>query len=155
MALIGEVHAASSRSVVLVLTASASRTDLARVVELGAAGTLHKSAHIHHIIEAIRRIGAGETLFSAREIMETLRLAGQQRERAREAQVALEQLTPREPGVLRALTDGLTAKEIAQRLQIRADTARTHMRNILRKLGVESRLQAVVFAVRHSAVTIG
>lgn len=155
MAWIGEVHAASSRSVVLALTASASRTDLARVVDLGAAGTLHKSAHIHHIIEAIRRIGAGETLFSAREIMETLRLAGQQRERAREAQVALERLTPREREALQALTDGLTAKEIAQRLQIRADTARTHMRNILRKLGVESRLQAVVFAVRHSAVTIG
>ncbi len=66
----------------------------------------------------------------------------------------LARLTPREREVLQALAEGLNDKEIAQRLYISNETARTHMVRILRKLEVDSRLQALVFAVRHGAVTI-
>ena len=83
-----------------------------------------------------------------------LRLATQQRERDREALAAASRLTPREREVLQGLAAGLGDKEIAQRLYISTETARTHMVNILAKLGVESRLQALVFAVRHGLVTI-
>jgi DNA-binding NarL/FixJ family response regulator len=152
MVLIEELRAANPHGRVLILTASADQGDLARVIELGAAGTLNKSVGAGEIVTAIRRLSAGETLFSPGEIVELLRLAGRQRERTREAQLALDRLTRREHEVLQALAAGLTDKEIARRLHISAETVRTHMVNLLAKLGVESRLQAVVFAARHGAV---
>ena len=57
--------------------------------------------------------------------------------------------------MIRALAEGLTNREIAERLHMSVDTERTHMMNILSKLGVHSRLQALVFAVRHGVVEIG
>lgn len=76
------------------------------------------------------------------------------REREQHARAILSRLTPRELEVLQALGDGLNDKEIAVRLHISAETVRTHMVRILGKLGVDSRLRALVFAVRHGAVTI-
>ncbi len=89
-----------------------------------------------------------------REVIELLRLAGQRREEEREARLALDRLTRREREVLQALADGLGDKEIAARLVLSVDTARRHMANILGKLGADSRLQALVLAVRHGAVEI-
>jgi RNA polymerase sigma factor (sigma-70 family) len=139
---------------VLVLTASANPRDLARVVEAGAAGTLHKSVGLREIVAGVRRLAAGESLFSPQEMLALLRQAGEQREQDREAQAAFARLTPREHEVLRAVAEGLSDKEIAQRLSLRADTVRTHMTNILGKLGVDSRLQAVLLALRHGIVSL-
>ena len=152
--LVGELRKANSHGSVLVLTASAVRMTLARAVEAGAAGVMNKSARIEEIIDAVRRLSAGETLLSTAEVIEMLRFIGQQRDQGREAQAALARLTRREREVLQALADGLNDKEIADHLRIATETASTHMVNILSKLGVESRLQALVFAVRHGAVTI-
>ena len=66
----------------------------------------------------------------------------------------MDRLTKREREVLQALAEGLGDKEIAQRLHISTETARTHMVNILGKLGVDSSLQALVFALRHGVVTL-
>jgi len=139
---------------VVVLTASQDHAARAMAVEAGAAGLLHKSASLTEIMIALRRLGAGEQLLDLEETIELLRLAGQQRERDRAAQQALNQLTPREREVLKTLTEGLTDRDIGERLNISAETVRTHMVNILHKLGVESRLQALVFAARHGAVKI-
>ena len=106
------------------------------------------------IIDALRRLAAGEQLLAPQEVIELLRLADQHRERDRAAEFALGQLTPREREVLQALAEGLTDKEIAQRLHVRTDTARNHMMRILGKLGVNSRLQALVFALRHGGVRL-
>jgi DNA-binding NarL/FixJ family response regulator len=152
--LIGNLRAASPRAVVLVLTASAERGAYARAVEAGAAGVLNKSSSIKEVIDAARRLSAGEAVLSADEVAELLRLAGSRRERDREAQVAIEQLTPREGEVLRLLADGLSDKEIAERLYIGSGTARSHVVSILGKLRVHSRLQALVFAVRYGLVDI-
>ena len=138
----------------LVLTASLDRAEHARAVEAGAAGVLHKSADVDEIIEATRRLASGETLLSPEELVELLRLAGQNREEEREARASIGQLTRREKEVLSALADGLSNKEIAQRLHMSVDTERTHMMNILNKLGVHSRLQALLFAARHGLVDI-
>jgi DNA-binding NarL/FixJ family response regulator len=56
--------------------------------------------------------------------------------------------------ILQALGEGLESKEIAEKLNITVETERTHMVNILHKLGVHSRLQALVFAARHGLVEI-
>ena len=138
----------------LLLTASLDRTDHARAVEAGAAGVVHKSADVDEVLDATRRISEGETLLSPGELVEMLRIASQDREEEREARANIEQLTRREREVLQALSEGLSNKQIAQRLHMSVDTERTHMMNILSKLGVHSRLQALLFAARHGLVEI-
>jgi two-component system nitrate/nitrite response regulator NarL len=83
-----------------------------------------------------------------------LRLAGESREEEREARARIGQLTRREIQVLEALAGGLTNKEIAERLHMSVDTERTHMMNILNKLGVHSRLQALLFAARYGLIEL-
>jgi DNA-binding NarL/FixJ family response regulator len=152
--LIEELREANPDFVALVLTASLERTEHARAVEAGAAGILHKSADVDTILDATRRIGDGETLLSDDELISLLRLAGQNREEEVEARASIEQITPREREVLQMLAEGLSNKDIAARLNMSVDTERTHMMNILNKLGVHSRLQALVFAARHRLVDI-
>jgi DNA-binding NarL/FixJ family response regulator len=152
--LIRDLRALNPHALVLVVTAQADRQRWAEALEAGAAGVLHKSASLDQIVDAIRRLHAGEHLLSPGELLELLRLAGERRARDLEARAALGRLTPRERDVLQALAEGLSDKEIAQRLHISVETVRTHMVNILGKLGVESRLQALVVALRHGFVTI-
>jgi DNA-binding NarL/FixJ family response regulator len=152
--LIEELREANPDFAALVLTASLDRAEHARAVEAGAAGVLHKSADVDEILDATRRLAEGETLLSQDELVALLRLAGQNREEELEARASIEQITPREREVLKALANGLSNKEIAAKLHMSVDTERTHMMNILNKLGVHSRLQALLFAARHGIVEI-
>jgi len=123
-------------------------------VEAGAAGVLNKSASIKDVIEAARRLAAGEAVLSTDEISELLRIAGRRREQDRETLQAVESLTPREREVLGLLAEGLSDKEIADRLYVGSGTVRNHVVSVFGKLGVHSRLQALVFAVRHGIVDV-
>ncbi|CAN5698600.1 response regulator transcription factor [soil metagenome] len=153
--LIEELRGANPDFAAMVLTASLERGDHARAVEAGASGVLHKSADVDEILSGVRRIMEGETLFSTNELAELLRLAGHTREEEREARTNIEKLTPREMDVLQALAEGLSNKEIAEKLYMSLDTERTHMMNVLNKLGVHSRLQALLFAARYGVVDLG
>jgi DNA-binding NarL/FixJ family response regulator len=152
--LIEELREANPHFAALVLTASLDRTEYARAIEAGAASVLHKSSDVDDILDATRRLGDGEALISQAELVELLRLAGQNREEELEARASIEQITPREQEVLNFLAEGLSNKEIAARLHMSVDTERTHMMNILNKLGVHSRIQALLFAARHGLVEI-
>jgi PAS domain S-box-containing protein len=152
--LIKEMRNANPHAMALVLSGYSDRANIAQAVESGAAGVLHKSAGIEKVMEAVRRLRAGETLLPLEQIVELLRFAGSRREQEHEAREAIARLTPREKEVLNALADGLDGKEIAERLHISLPTERNHMASILAKLGVHSRLQALVFALRHGVVDI-
>jgi DNA-binding NarL/FixJ family response regulator len=152
--LVGKARAANPHGKVLILTGSTSRLDFARAVEAGVAGVLNKSVPVGEVIDAVRRLHRGEVLLSRLEVTQMLRLAGQQHERDRAAQLILGELTPREREVLQLLADGSNDKEIAEQLTISNSTARAYMSSILAKLGVDSRLQALLFAVKHGAVEI-
>jgi two-component system nitrate/nitrite response regulator NarL len=138
----------------LVLSASLEPSRFARAVEAGASGVLHKSAPIGEIVDAVRRLRSGEALLSPAEVVEMLRMVSRRRQEEYEARRAIEKLTPREKQVLMALGEGLDSKDIAEKLHITVETERTHMVNILGKLDVHSRLQALVFAARHGIVEI-
>ena len=148
--LIEDLCGANPLFAALVLTASLDRAEHARAIEAGAAGVLHKSAEVDEIVDATRRIVAGETLISPEELAEMLHLAVE----SREARASIEQLTAREMQVLRALGEGLSNRQIAERLHMSIDTERTHMMNILNKFGVHSRLQALLFAARHGLIEL-
>ena len=152
--LVGELRAAQPKSTVLVLSASLDDAQFARAVEAGASGALHKSRPLEEILDAVERLRAGETLLSMEEVVNFLRLAGRERERRHEAKMAAQQLTGREKEVLQALADGLNDAEIAERLRVTYETVRTHMTSILTKLRVSSRLQALLFAIRHGIVEL-
>ena len=153
--MIGPLRSVNPQCLVMVLTASADRETHARAVEAGAAGVLHKSARVGEVVASARRLVAGEALLSAQEVVDLLRLAGQNRERDREAQRSIERLTPREREVLQALADGLSDKEISENLHVGVGTVRNHLVSVFGKLRVNSRLQALVFALRHGVVEIG
>ncbi len=152
--LIREMRDANPHAMALVLSAYFDRVEIARAVESGAAGVLHKSAGRDEVVEAVRRLRAGETLLPLEEVVELLRFASSRREQEQEACQAIAQLTPREKEVLKALAEGLDGKEIARRLNISLPTERNHMASILAKLGMHSRLQALVFALRHGVVDV-
>ncbi len=152
--LIRTARAMGAPVMAVVLSASVARARLARAVEAGAVGMLHKSKPVAEIIAALRRLIAGEHLISPAETVELLRLVGQQRQRDLAAKTAVDRLTRRECEVLQLLAEGLHDREIADRLSVSTETIRTHMVNLLRKLEVDSRLEALVFAVRHGVVTI-
>ncbi len=152
--LIGALRAVNPRGMVLVLTANAGREAYARAVEAGAAGVLHKTVRIQQVVDAARRLLSGESLLSTEEIIKLLQLAEQSRERDREAQRSVQQLTPRELEVLQALADGLSDKEVSESLHVGVGTVRNHLVSIFSKLGVNSRLQALIFAVRQGLVEI-
>lgn len=151
---VGELHEARPRALALVLSAYSDRVLLAKAIEAGAAGILHKSSRLEDIMEAVRRLHAGEQLLSQREIIESVRLLSRQRREDREAELMLSKLTPREREVLQGLAEGLSDREISERLYVGVGTVRTHMTSILTKLGVQSRLQALVLAVRYDLVKL-
>lgn len=142
------------RASALVLSAHSDPAQLARAIEAGATGTVHKSSSPREVIAALRRLNAGEQLLSQQEVMESIRLLSRERQEDREVQLMAGRLTPREREVLQALAEGLSDKEISEMLYVGVGTVHTHIKSILAKLEVQSRLQALVFAVRHGIVKI-
>ena len=161
VALIRRIRAADPSVRVLVLTSSSDRMEAARAIAAGARGVLHKAVDIDEIVAAIRAVGEGRSLVTEQQRDDLARLTtvGAPRsgfplpERDRLTPRERDRLTPRERDVLRSLADGLSDKEIALHLQIGIETVRTHLASMYRKFGVESRLQALAFALRHGLVT--
>lgn len=153
--LIGTVHASNPRAVTLVLTSYTDQVVLAQALAAGAAGVLNKSADVDEIVAGIRRLHAGEQLVSAREVADAIRVAATERDRGAAERRLLDSLTAREREVLQTLAGGLADKEIAAALGVGVGTVRTHVNAVLTKLGVRSRLQAVVLAARNDAIDLG
>ena len=152
IALIPELEAASPGAQVLVLSANLDRAQTARAIDAGAAGALDKTADLDQVVDAIRRIRAGQPLLASHEIVELLRFASHRREQEREDHQAIAGLTHREREVLKALAAGLDGQTIADRYGISIRTERNHVARILNKLGVHTQLQAVLFALRYGLI---
>jgi DNA-binding NarL/FixJ family response regulator len=148
------LHAYHPRCQFLALTSIEDRREHANVIAAGAAGVLHKSVSIEDIVTAVRRAHRGESLHPRDELIALLRVATLYRAEELVARSALERLTPRERQILVALSDGLSDKEIAARLHVSINTVAAHMVSVLGKLGVHSRLQAVLLAIKHGVVTL-
>jgi DNA-binding NarL/FixJ family response regulator len=151
--LIADLRQVNPETSALVLTYFSDQERLARAVQAGAAGVLHKSASFEEVVAAVHRVHAGEQLLTLEEVINALRFAGQEHD-DRASRGPAEALTAREMEVLHALAEGLSDKEIAERLYVGPATIRTHVNNILAKFCAASRLQALVLAVRRGLVQI-
>jgi two-component system nitrate/nitrite response regulator NarL len=152
--LIAEMRALKSPPQALVLSGVRDHLRLAQAIDAGAAGILHKTAHFEEIVDAVHRLLSGEQLIPPVEIIEAVRFVGLARTQDQEAQLLIGRLTPRERDLLKALAEGLSDKKIAARLYVGEGTVRSHMTHILSKLEVDSRLQALIFALRHGLVEL-
>ena len=141
----------------LALSVSDAAEDVIAIIRAGARGYVTKTISGEELADAVRRVHGGDAVFSPRLAGFVLdAFTGRPPESPPEgADPELDQLTPREREVLQALAQGLDGREIAERLRISVTTERNHMARILAKLGVHSRLQALVFALRYGAVEIG
>ncbi len=136
---------------VVMLTAVSDDETVLESIQAGADGYLTKDRAVDDIVGAVRAAHAGETLLPRAVIMGIAQRVAAARDRGGD-RVRIEPLTPRELDVLRALTEGLSTPEICERLFIAPNTLRTHVQNIMGKLRVHSKLEAVAFALRHRLV---
>jgi two-component system NarL family response regulator len=140
---------------VVMLTVSDDEEDLFEAVRAGANGYLLKEVSIDEVADAVRVVARGHSLVSpsmaSKLLAEFNRLAARSESRQRTDSASL---TERELEVLRLVADGLTNREIARELFIAENTVKNHVRNILEKLHLHSRMEAVVFAMREKLLDV-
>ena len=136
---------------VLVLAGEGEEGLIVEAVGAGAAGFLSKTEGLAAAIEAARAAARGDAVPDRRQLRDLRTRTEALRTASRDARERLRRLSPRELEVLRLLSDGARSDLIARRLVISEATVRTHIRNILGKLGVRSRLEAVAFVLRTGA----
>ncbi len=153
------LHAASSiratcpQVQVLILTMHESDAYFFQAVEAGAAGYLLKKAASEDLINAVRAVARGEAYFYpslARKLLEGYLHRGRSTAQAGPAEYA--ELSEREREVMFLLVRGLSNQEIADRLVVSVSTVQTHRSHILQKLGLESTVDLVRYAIRHGLI---
>jgi DNA-binding NarL/FixJ family response regulator len=138
---------------IIMLTVSDEEADLYDAVKNGASGYLLKDSSIDEVAQAIRVVADGQSLISPSMAVKLLD-EFKQMTRSDRHQVPTPRLTDRELEVLRLVAQGLNNREIAKRLFISENTVKNHVRNILEKLQLHSRMEAVMYAVREKLLDI-
>ncbi len=139
-ALIPELVAGGAK--VLVLTGEATASIAARVAEAGGAGVILKTARLDELVDAVKRVAAGEVVFDPKLLSGVLdRLTGR-------VKLTGATLTAREQETLLLLADGAGTDQISSKLGVARNTARNHVQRVLDKLGARSKLEAVSIARR-------
>ena len=132
---------------IIMLTVSDDEADLYDAVKNGAAGYLLKESTIDEVAQAVRLVADGQSLIAPSMAIKLLdefkQMSGSHRDR-----VPAPRVTARELQVLRLVAQGLNNREVGSQLFISENTVKNHMRNILEKLQLHSRIDAVMYAVR-------
>ena len=137
----------------IVLTGAMHGDWVPMAIAAGAIGFIHKTSDADEIIRALRTVHDGHALISPVEAMRLVRQAADIQSRAMAAEQGIAVLSPRELDVLKGIAAGLDNQEIGQELNLGTNTVRTHVAHVLNKLGVHSRLQAALLAVKHGVAT--
>jgi len=149
-----KIHAVAPNAAIVLLTGSESEEDLVEGIKGGARGYIVKDMPFDHLVHAIDNVAAGGAAISPV-------MAGKLFDVAR--QLTLHQdlmgtrkpsLTAREIEVLEMVADGQTSRQIGDLLFISENTVKNHIRNILDKLGLHSRNEAVLYAVRENLISL-
>jgi DNA-binding NarL/FixJ family response regulator len=133
---------------VLILSASGEQGDVLDAVKAGATGYLVKSASSAELVDAVRRVAVGDTVFTpglAGLVLGEYRRLAEGPEASGDP--GLPRLTERETEVLRLVAKGLSSKQIAERLVLSHRTVQNHVQNTLRKLQLHNRVQLVRYAL--------
>ncbi len=151
LAMLEQIRKEGCATPAVILTMSDSETDLANAIRAGVRGYLLKDMAPEDVVDAIRRVAAGELVVAPTMTIKMIEmLRGDQPED--EPKNSLKLLTEREREILQLLSRGESNKAIAQTLSISYDTVKQHVRHILTKLNLSSRVKAaVLFTVEQQA----
>jgi DNA-binding NarL/FixJ family response regulator len=140
---------------IIMLTISDEEGDLYDAIKAGATGYLLKEISIDEVATAIREVAGGKSLISPSMASKLLtEFASMIKKNDEREQVPAPRLTERELEVLKLVAKGLNNRDIAKELFISENTVKNHIRNILEKLQLHSRMEAVVYAVREKLLEI-
>ncbi len=146
---------------IVILTMSDEEEDLFEAIRAGASGYLLKDIPLDEVAEAVRAVHGGQSLISpsmaGKLLTEFAVLANREREDGQDArpeQVPAPKLTDREMQVLKLVARGMNNRDIAKELFISDNTVKNHVRNILEKLQIHSRMEAVMVAVREKLIEL-
>jgi DNA-binding NarL/FixJ family response regulator len=145
---------------IVMLTISDEEGDLFEAIRAGASGYLLKDLPLDEVADAVRAVHGGQSLINPSmagklltEFASLARRDDEEEERAR--QLPAPRLTDREMQVLKLVARGMNNRDIAKELFISENTVKNHVRNILEKLQIHSRMEAVMVAVREKLIEFG
>ena len=140
-----DIRSLHPRTACLILTSFADDEALFQAILAGAAGYLLKQIRTNDLVDAVRRVATGQNLLDpavTARVLERLRSGNPQDE-------LLARLTEQERKVLELLAEGLTNRQIGERLHLAEKTVKNYVTSVLSKLGMTRRTEAAVYAVRH------
>ncbi|UDY22733.1 response regulator [Nocardioides sp. Kera G14] len=147
------IKAAVPTTKIIMLTVSDEEADLYDAVKSGASGYLLKDSSVEEVAQAVRVVADGQSLISPSMAVKLIDEFKQMSRPERDNGTGV-RLTERELEVLRLVAKGLNNREIAKQLFISENTVKNHVRNILEKLQLHSRMEAVMYAVREKLLDL-
>ncbi|HXF56443.1 MAG TPA: response regulator transcription factor [Actinomycetota bacterium] len=151
--LVRRLRAAHPEGRVLLLTGREDDYLRALAVEAGAAGFVSKFTPLASLARLLRAAAAGEPVTEREELARLGRVLRHRRQQEATERQRAGRLTPRQLEILQLLADGVPPREISERLGMSHFTFRTHVQNILTRLGVHTKLEAVALAIRHGKIS--
>jgi len=143
---------------IVMLTISDEEEDLFEAIRAGASGYLLKDLPLDEVAETVRAVHGGQSLINpsmAGKLLTEFATLARRDEEERAQQVPAPRLTEREMQVLKLVARGMNNRDIAKELFISENTVKNHVRNILEKLQIHSRMEAVMVAVREKLIEFG
>jgi DNA-binding NarL/FixJ family response regulator len=138
-----ELSTSGAPSHVIMLSDSSEPERIVAVLRAGASAWVRKDESLEHLLRVVRGVARGETWLPTAETGTVLRMLMRTQTRQQEDDTLLAALTPREREVLSCLAEGAGRNDVAKQLYLSANTVRTHLQNLMAKLGVHSTLEAV------------
>ncbi len=148
------IKSAHADAAIVFHSADESETALLDAIDAGATAYLTKDATADQIIEAVRRASTGEVLIPAELFARAIARQRGVVTRKRERDQLLAEFTPRELDILHLLAEGLDTTAMSQRLAIAPHTVEWHVRHVIEKLQVHSKLQAVIAAAHKGLIEL-
>jgi DNA-binding NarL/FixJ family response regulator len=143
---------------IVMLTISDEEEDLFEAIRAGASGYLLKDIPLDEVADTVRAVNGGQSLINpsmAGKLLTEFAALARREAEERPQQVPAPRLTDREIQVLRLVARGMNNRDIAKELFISENTVKNHVRNILEKLQIHSRMEAVMVAVREKLIEFG
>lgn len=149
-----EINTASPQTQIVVLTGQVNEKLLLRAVDAKVSGFLSKECSLPELLFTIRKASQGEICMPSHMLVDLLRQVPRRQSYIYKDDQLRDGLTPREHEILIYLAQGISGDEIAAELHIAPLTVRTHIRNMMSKLGVHSRLEAVSYAFSEGLIEL-
>jgi DNA-binding NarL/FixJ family response regulator len=143
-----ELTTSGAPSRVIMLSDSSEPERIVVALRAGASAWVRKDESLEHLLRVVRCVARGETHLPAAQTGAVLRILMRAQDRRQQDDTLLAALTPREREVLACLASGAKRDDVAKQLYLSANTVRTHLQNLMAKLGVHSSLEAVALSRR-------